>query len=119
MFLGEDYNILLPSGNVSVTFKPSIWPAQEIELIKYEGEISPRVKLNDAHTHLILKKVVETDEGVYIIKSRQNPDDVRQLNLIVRGDTQLGLITFFHCFLSQWMLCPSLLIFIALHFVEN
>ncbi|KAG7335782.1 hypothetical protein KOW79_000475 [Hemibagrus wyckioides] len=87
VFLGEDYNILLPSGSASVTFKPSIGPARDIELIKDGKALSPRATLNDAHTHLILENVGETDEGAYIIKSEQNPDDVRQLNLIVRDCT--------------------------------
>ncbi|XP_027003826.1 microtubule-associated protein 4 [Tachysurus fulvidraco] len=88
VFLGEDYHILLPAGGAIVTFKPRIGPeGREMEMIK-DGEIvNQRVTLNDAQSHLFLANVGESDEGVYIIKSERNPEDIKWLNLIVRDCT--------------------------------
>ncbi|XP_060776468.1 uncharacterized protein si:dkeyp-77h1.4 [Neoarius graeffei] len=88
VFLGEDYHILLPAGGVNVIFKPRIGPAgRELEMMKNGEVVNPRLKLNQALSHLILENVGESDEGLYIIKTEQNPEDVKQLNLIVRDCT--------------------------------
>ncbi|GAA6097272.1 microtubule-associated protein 4 [Tachysurus ichikawai] len=88
VFLGEDYHILLPAGGAVVTFKPRIGPeGQEMEMIKDGKIVNRRVKLNDVRSHLILENVGESDEGVYIIKSEQNPENIKWLNLIVRDCT--------------------------------
>lgn len=98
VFLGEDYQILLPAGGATVIFKPRIGPARELEMMKNGEVINARVKLSTTHlNHLILENVGESDEGVYIIRSEQNPNNIKQLNVIVRGDTQHGLIKFFRC----------------------
>lgn len=86
VFLGEDYNILLPAGGAEVIFKPRFSPTGQ-EMLKNGEVVNPRLKLNRAWTHLTLENVEENDEGLYIIKSVQNPNDIKQLNLIVRGDT--------------------------------
>lgn len=98
VFLGEDYHIWLPAGGTTnVIFKPRIGPAgRELEMMKDGEVVNPRLKLNQALSHLILENVGESDEGLYIIRSEKNPKDIKQLNLIVRGDTQLSLIEFFH-----------------------
>ncbi|KAF5902351.1 formin-like protein 14, partial [Clarias magur] len=88
VFLGEDYHISLPKGGAKVTFKPSFGAAdRELELMK-DGEVMvPRGKLNQALSHLILENIGESDEGVYIITSEQNPDVIKQINLFVRDCT--------------------------------
>lgn len=75
-----------------MVFKPTIGPSgRELVLMK-AGEVkNPRVKLNQALSHLILENVGETDEGVYIIKSNKSPQNVQRLNLIVRGAATLWL----------------------------
>lgn len=89
VFLGEDYHILLPAGGANVIFKSRIGPAdREVEMMKDMEVLVPRVKLNQALSHLILENVGESDEGLYIIRSERNPEDVKRLNLIVRGDPQ-------------------------------
>lgn len=47
--------------------------------------VNTRAKLNLYETHLVIDKVGEGDEGVYIIKNPDNPDDVKQIKLIIRG----------------------------------
>lgn len=95
--MGEDYHIMLPPGGVEMIFKPKFGPAgRELEMMKGREVVSPRVKMNQALSHLILENVGENDEGLYIIRSEQNPEDIKQLNLIVRGNTQLNSY-FFHC----------------------
>lgn len=88
VLLGEDYHILLPAGGANVIFKPRIGPDREMEMMKDMEVLVPRVKLNQALSHLILENVGESDEGLYIIRSERNPEDVKRLNLIVRGDPQ-------------------------------
>lgn len=89
--MGEDYQILLPAGGAEVIFKPSIGPpGREVEMMKDRKVVNLRVKLNEALSHLILENVGESDEGLFIIKSEQNPEDIKQFHLIVRGYTQLG-----------------------------
>ncbi|XP_026795855.3 uncharacterized protein si:dkeyp-77h1.4 isoform X1 [Pangasianodon hypophthalmus] len=88
VFSGEDYHILLPAGSAQVIFKPRIGPAgRGLEMMKEGNVVSPRVKVNQALSHLILENVGESDEGLYIIKSEKNPEDIKQLNLIVRDCT--------------------------------
>ncbi|XP_017324885.1 uncharacterized protein si:dkeyp-77h1.4 isoform X2 [Ictalurus punctatus] len=88
VFLGEDYQILLPAGGATVIFKPRIGPARELEMMKNGEVINARVKLSTTHlNHLILENVGESDEGVYIIRSEQNPNNIKQLNVIVRDCT--------------------------------
>ncbi|XP_076847261.1 uncharacterized protein LOC143493050 isoform X2 [Brachyhypopomus gauderio] len=88
VFLGEDFHILLPGNGTDVLFNPIVGPAgREMVLLKSGSVISPRVKLNHVLTHLILENVGESDEGVYIINSTQNPQDTVKLKLIVRDCT--------------------------------
>ncbi|KAI4883318.1 hypothetical protein NFI96_005813 [Prochilodus magdalenae] len=85
VFLGEDYHIQLPVGEAEVVFKPMVGPAgRELVLMKAGSVVNPRVRLNQLSSHLILENVGETDEGVYIVKSSEDPQNVRRLNLIVR-----------------------------------
>ncbi|XP_026851535.2 uncharacterized protein si:dkeyp-77h1.4 isoform X2 [Electrophorus electricus] len=87
-FLGEHFHILLPGGGAEVTFKPAVGPAgRELTLMSAGSVVNPRVKLNQALTHLILENVGESDEGVYVIKPAQNPQDIMRLKLIVRDCT--------------------------------
>ncbi|KAK1795362.1 hypothetical protein P4O66_010540, partial [Electrophorus voltai] len=87
-FLGEHFHILLPGGGAEVTFKPAVGPAgRELTLMSAGTVVNPRVKLNQALTHLILENVGESDEGVYVIKPAQNPQDIMRLKLIVRDCT--------------------------------
>ncbi|KAF4088474.1 hypothetical protein AMELA_G00082700 [Ameiurus melas] len=87
VFLGEDYHILLPAGGATVIFKPSIGPERELEMMKDGEVINARVKLNKALSHLVLENVGESDEGLYIIRSEQNPSNIKEINLIVRDCT--------------------------------
>ncbi|KAL6489465.1 hypothetical protein MHYP_G00032060 [Metynnis hypsauchen] len=88
VFLGEDYHIPLPVGGAEVVFKPMVGPAgRELMLMKAGVVVNPRVKLSQASNHLILENVGETDEGVYIVKSNEDPQNVKRLNIIVRDCT--------------------------------
>lgn len=91
--MGEDWHILLPVGGPQISFKPSLGPAgREVQMMKEGNVIHPRVKLSQAVSHVILENVGESDEGLYIINSMLKPKDVKQINLIVRGDTQHSVI---------------------------
>ena len=84
--MGEDYHIQLPVGEAEVVFKPMVGPSgRELLLLKAGTVVNPRVRLNQLSSQLILENVGETDEGVYIVKSSEDPQNVRRLNLIVRG----------------------------------
>ncbi|XP_017561549.1 uncharacterized protein si:dkeyp-77h1.4 [Pygocentrus nattereri] len=88
VFLGEDYHIPLPVGGAEVVFKPMVGPAgRELMLMKGGAVVNPRVKLSQASNHLILENVGETDEGVYIVKSNEDPQNVKRLKIIVRDCT--------------------------------
>ncbi|XP_036450659.1 uncharacterized protein si:dkeyp-77h1.4 isoform X2 [Colossoma macropomum] len=88
VFLGEDYHIPLPVGGAEVVFKPMVGPAgRELLLMKAGVVVNPRVKLSQASNHLILENVGETDEGVYIVKSNEDPQNIKRLNIIVRDCT--------------------------------
>ncbi|KAI5620478.1 hypothetical protein C0J50_19945 [Silurus asotus] len=88
VFLNEDFHILLPTGPANLIFKPKIGPAGDgLEMMKDGAVVSPRVKLNQALSHLILENVGESDEGLYVISSEQKPEDTKQINLIVRDCT--------------------------------
>lgn len=95
VFLGEDWHMSLPVGGAQVIFKPRIGqPGRQLDMMTDGKVVNPRVKLNQALSHVILENVGESDEGLYIISSEQNPDYVKQINLVVRGDIQLSVIHF-------------------------
>lgn len=68
-----------------MSFRPSIGQGREKALMKSGEVVDIRAKRNDALSHLILENVGESDEGVYIISSGQNPVDVTRVTLFVRG----------------------------------
>ncbi|XP_030641460.1 uncharacterized protein LOC115821815 [Chanos chanos] len=85
MFFGEDFHIQLPVGGAEVSFWPVIGPAgREVVLMREGSVVNPRAKLNQQLSHLIRENIGESDEGVYTIKSHQQPDDIRRITLIVR-----------------------------------
>ncbi|KAJ8334413.1 hypothetical protein SKAU_G00400520 [Synaphobranchus kaupii] len=70
-FFGEDVHLSVPSlKTTEVLFKPSVGP---------EG--------SEKRSHLILEDVGEDDEGVYVIKHSDAPEDVKHVILIVRDCT--------------------------------
>lgn len=85
LFFGEDFHIAIPEGKVNVSFRPSIGQEREKGLMTSREVIDIRAKLNDGLSHLILENVGESDEGVYIITSGQNTEDVTRITLFVRG----------------------------------
>lgn len=86
MFLGEDFHIALPSLKFEVTFKNNSDRRNDVALM-HDGRVTAndRAKLNRYETHLIIEMVREGDEGVYTIKNPDNPNDVKRINLIIRG----------------------------------
>lgn len=85
LFFGEDFHILVPADGADVTFRPSYGPGHEKRLMSSGKVVDLRAKLNSASSHLILENVGESDEGVYTIKSNQNPEDITHITLYVRG----------------------------------
>uniref|UniRef100_A0A8C2EVA9 Si:dkeyp-77h1.4 n=1 Tax=Cyprinus carpio TaxID=7962 RepID=A0A8C2EVA9_CYPCA len=84
LFFGEDFHILVPADGADVTFRPSYGPGHEKRLMSSGKVVDLRAKLNSASSHLILENVGESDEGVYTIKSNQNPEDITHITLYVR-----------------------------------
>lgn len=73
-------------GSAEVVFKPSFGPGgRELAMMKEGKVVNPRVKLNEELNILLLENVGESDEGLYIVKSTENTEDVKNFNLIVRG----------------------------------
>lgn len=85
LFHGEDFHILLSSHEMEVTFKNRSDPRKPVVLMRGGKVVSSRAKPNLHLNHLIIESVGEGDEGLYIMKNPQNPDDVKQISLIVRG----------------------------------
>ncbi|XP_062848843.1 uncharacterized protein si:dkeyp-77h1.4 [Trichomycterus rosablanca] len=95
LFLGEGYSIPLPVGSAEVVFQPRIGPrGRELEMIKAGKVVSHRVKLNEELNILLLENVGESDEGLYIVKSTENPEDVKNFYLIVRDCTVEGNVKY-------------------------
>ncbi|XP_066538301.1 uncharacterized protein si:dkeyp-77h1.4 isoform X2 [Hoplias malabaricus] len=85
VFLGEHYQIQLSTDEVDVIFKPAVGPAgREVKMVEPGKLINPRVTLNKNLSLLILQNVGESDEGLYIIKSAKDSEDIKSLKLIVR-----------------------------------
>lgn len=86
LFHGEDFHILLSSHEVEVTFKNRSDPRKPPVVLMRGGKVvGSRAKPNLHLNHLIIEAVGEEDEGLYTMKNPQNPDDVKQISLIVRG----------------------------------
>lgn len=50
------------------------------------GNVVPsRAKLNERLSHIVIEAVEEGDEGIYSVKNPKNPEDNRNITLIVRG----------------------------------
>ncbi|XP_028836815.1 uncharacterized protein LOC114790695 [Denticeps clupeoides] len=95
LFLGEDFHIPLPSFAVEVVFHPKTGPARrEVVLMKERSVLSPRAKLNQPISHLILENVEKSDEGNYTIQSIEDPEDTRHIVLIVRDCSSEDLVKF-------------------------
>lgn len=84
LFFGEDFHIPLPAAEVNVSFRPSIGQGREKALMKSGEVVDIRAKLNTGSRHLILENVGESDEGVYIITSGPNTENVTRITLFVR-----------------------------------
>ncbi|XP_037532132.1 uncharacterized protein si:dkeyp-77h1.4 [Nematolebias whitei] len=88
LFHGEDFHILLSSHEVEVTFKNRSDPRKPPVVLMRGGKVvGSRAKPNLHLNHLIIEAVGEGDEGLYTMKNPQNPDDVKQISLIVRDCT--------------------------------
>lgn len=85
LFHGEDFHIMLPSRS-EVTFRNRSAPRSGDVFLMRDGKlVSSRARLNSQLSYLIIEAVGEEDEGVYTVKSLENPDDIRRTTLIVRG----------------------------------
>lgn len=86
LFYGEDFHIMLPSLGVEVTFRNrSAQRLADVVLMRGGIVVNNRTKLNRQLSHLIIDAVGEGDEGVYMVKNPEKPEDVRHITLIVRG----------------------------------
>nr|XP_033496713.1 probable serine/threonine-protein kinase irlD [Epinephelus lanceolatus] len=84
LFHGEDFHIMLPSRS-EVTFRNRSAPRSGDVFLMRDGKlVSSRARLNSQLSYLIIEAVGEGDEGVYTVKSLENPDDIRRTTLIVR-----------------------------------
>ncbi|XP_057196823.1 uncharacterized protein si:dkeyp-77h1.4 [Triplophysa rosa] len=104
LFFGEDFHIAIPAVEVNVSFRPSIGQEREKALMKSRQVVDIRAKLNNALTHLILENVGESDEGVYIITSGQNTEDVTRITLFVRDCSSEVIVKYgsdFHVVLNE------------------
>ncbi|XP_056618878.1 neural cell adhesion molecule 1 [Triplophysa dalaica] len=104
LFFGEDFHIAIPEGKVNVSFRPSIGQEREKGLMTSREVIDIRAKLNDGLSHLILENVGESDEGVYIITSGQNTEDVTRITLFVRDCSSEVIVKYgsdFHVVLND------------------
>ncbi|KAM7383256.1 hypothetical protein PAMP_002926 [Pampus punctatissimus] len=85
LFHGEDFHIMLPSPGLDVTFQNRSSPRSDDTFLMRNGDVvNNRAKLNRQLSHLIVEAVGEGDEGVYIMKNPENPEDIRRITLIVR-----------------------------------
>ncbi|KAM4736021.1 uncharacterized protein FYW61_006330 [Anableps anableps] len=84
---GEDFHILLPPHEVEVTFKNRSDPRKTLVLMREGRVIGSRAKSTLNLNHLIIEAVDEGDEGLYILKNLNNPNDVKQISLTVRDCT--------------------------------
>ncbi|XP_005925223.1 uncharacterized protein si:dkeyp-77h1.4 [Haplochromis burtoni] len=88
LFHGEDFQILLPSQNVEVTFHNKSAPrSKDVHLMREGKVVHSRPKLDRSNTHLLIEAVGEGDEGVYTVKNLEKPDDVKRMSLTVRDCT--------------------------------
>ncbi|XP_036394045.1 uncharacterized protein si:dkeyp-77h1.4 isoform X2 [Megalops cyprinoides] len=85
-FLSEDFQIYIPSlKTAEVLFRPSQAPEGPEEAILRDGQVlNNRTKWNVHATHLILQNVGTGDNGVYVIKISDAPDDVKHITLTVK-----------------------------------
>ncbi|XP_035284843.1 uncharacterized protein LOC118233343 isoform X2 [Anguilla anguilla] len=88
-FFGEDVHLPVPSlKTTEVLFKPSVGPEGSEDVLMRDGVLfGSRAKLNPQRSHLILEDVGEKDEGVYVIKHTDTPEDVKHIILMVRDCT--------------------------------
>ncbi|KAI1885759.1 hypothetical protein AGOR_G00207110 [Albula goreensis] len=84
-FLGEDFDIVIPSQQtVEVLFKPSQAPdGSEQVLMRDRQVLNARVRLH-GRNHLRVERVSQRDDGTYIIKYSDDPEDVKHVVLTVR-----------------------------------
>lgn len=86
LFHGEDFHIMLPSLEFEVTFRNRSSPrSADVVLMRDKRVVNNRAKLNGKNNYLIIDAVGEGDEGVYTVKNPENQEDIRRINLIVRG----------------------------------
>lgn len=84
-FFGQDVHIDVPPGNdTEVLFQPMSNRSAEVVLLQAGQVASPRYHFK-ALGHLVLGGVKEEDEGVYVVKSTNNPNAAKRLVLSVRG----------------------------------
>ncbi|XP_056236208.1 uncharacterized protein si:dkeyp-77h1.4 [Seriola aureovittata] len=95
LFHGEDFHILLPSLMLEVTFRNRSAPrAPDVVLMQGGLVVNNRTKLNRHLSHLIVDAVGEGDEGVYMVKNPEKPEDVRRITLIVRDCSNEQIIKY-------------------------
>ncbi|KAG7469379.1 hypothetical protein MATL_G00128300 [Megalops atlanticus] len=85
-FLSEDFQIYIPSlKTAEVLFRPSQAPEGPEEVIMRDGQVlNNRTKWNVHATHLILQNVGTDDNGVYVIRTSDAPEDVKHIALTVK-----------------------------------
>ncbi|KAM4567470.1 uncharacterized protein V3H82_011745 isoform 1-T2 [Fundulus diaphanus] len=84
---GEDFSIPLPQHEVEVTFRNRSDPRKTSVVMRGNRVISDRAKPTLHLNHLIIEAVGEGDEGLYTLKNLKDPNDVKQISLIVRDCT--------------------------------
>ncbi|XP_039973446.1 uncharacterized protein si:dkeyp-77h1.4 isoform X2 [Xiphias gladius] len=95
LFYGEDFHIMLPSLGVEVTFRNrSAQRLADVVLMRGGIVVNNRTKLNRQLSHLIIDAVGEGDEGVYMVKNPEKPEDVRHITLIVRDCSNEQIIKY-------------------------
>ncbi|KAM7421125.1 hypothetical protein PAMA_015339 [Pampus argenteus] len=95
LFHGEDFHIMLPLPGMDVTFQNRSSPrSDDTFLVRNGNVVNNRVKLNRQLSHLIVDAVGEGDEGVYIVKNPEDPEDIRRITLIVRDCSNEQIIKY-------------------------
>ncbi|XP_067093456.1 histone-lysine N-methyltransferase 2D [Osmerus mordax] len=85
MFLGEDFQILLPNLAADVVFLPRSNPSgPEVPLMTAGSVVNPLAILNAPAKHLIVYNLKEEHEGLYTVKNNENPNNIERITLIVR-----------------------------------
>ncbi|XP_026226319.1 uncharacterized protein si:dkeyp-77h1.4 [Anabas testudineus] len=95
LFHGEDFHILLTSPGLEVTFRNRSHSRPSDVILMSNGNVVPsRAKLNERLSHIVIEAVEEGDEGIYSVKNPKNPEDNRNITLIVRDCSNEQIIKY-------------------------